>query len=392
MTRQLRILVIQRLIPEYRVPFFRYLNQLSDLKVTVVYGKPRRNSSVRNAKSMNGFVSRMIKTTYFIKNFFCYQPSIVFDVLRKKYDIIIAEFSIAILSNVIAAFLCRIFGVKFIWWGCGYDSLVRSKDRLYIFKKWLLRLLIWYADAVIAYSETAKCYYECLGSQSNKIFIAYNSIDNEYLLEIRNRLLLKPKECDAILEKHHLVRKVTILFVGRLIEEKKIRFLLNAFGIVKKIVSNTALIIVGDGPQRKQLEAEANNISTDIIFTGSIYDRKTLGKYFSIAKVFVLPGLGGLAINEAMCFGLPVVCARADGTELQLIEDGVNGYIVKKSTPDVFAQAILKIIRNEEVRISMGKRSLHIIRHKVNIGAMLNGFRQAIAYVSDTRIISTNSN
>ena len=52
-----------------------------------------------------------------------------------------------------------------------------------------------------------------------------------------------------------------------------------------------------------------------IKFEGSVYDPVRLGQYFLSSQIFVQPGMGGLAINEAMCFGKPIICSICDGTE-----------------------------------------------------------------------------
>jgi len=88
-----------------------------------------------------------------------------------------------------------------------------------------------------------------------------------------------------------------------------------------------------------------------------------------------------LSINEAMCYGLPIVCCEADGTEKQLVFDSFNGYIFRENDINDLAEKILKIITDRELREKMSKNSLKIIQDKVNINTMISGFKQAIEYV-----------
>ena len=70
------------------------------------------------------------------------------------------------------------------------------------------------------------------------------------------------------------------------------------------------------------------------MFAGEVID--DVGAYFIMADIFVLPGLGGLAINQAMAYGLPVVCAEGDGTEKDLVVPGVTGLFFRRDdAPDL---------------------------------------------------------
>jgi glycosyltransferase involved in cell wall biosynthesis len=76
--------------------------------------------------------------------------------------------------------------------------------------------------------------------------------------------------------------------------------------------------IVGDGPERSALEALARQIYPQARFWGALFgaDLETL---FRQAHLFVLPGTGGLAVQQAMSYGLPVIVAEADGTQGSLV-------------------------------------------------------------------------
>jgi glycosyltransferase involved in cell wall biosynthesis len=382
MPKTIRVMVAQRVVPEYRVPFFRRLHQLDGCSVLVVYGKPHGSFSVKNATAMSGFDSRMVKTIYLGRGILCLQPAVPVDLIRRKSDVIIAEFSLRIATNVLAGLLAPLFGVKFVWWGSGYEPQAGTDSMAYGVKKWITRFLLQRANGLLVYSEAAKRYYQGLGYDPAKIFIAYNSIDHETLFKIREYLRAKPEEVDEVRKRHRLFGKVPILFVGRLVRGKNVEMLLEAFSIVKKGCPGAALIIVGGGPLEPNLKGKVGGCDEDVKFVGSIYDKELLGKYFALARVFVLPGLGGLAINEAMCFGVPVVCTGADGTELQLVQDKISGFIVREASAESLAQAILRIITDEPLRKKMGQQAIRTIEDKVNMSTMVHGFRQAIEYVS----------
>ena len=88
--------------------------------------------------------------------------------------------------------------------------------------------------------------------------------------------------------------------------------------------SKPRLVIVGDGPERAKLESLAKEVYPSAEFVGTKHGAE-LTPYFAEADLFVLPGTGGLAVQEAMAHGLPVIVAKGDGTQDDLVRAG-NGW------------------------------------------------------------------
>src|SRR6185369_11044416 len=90
-----------------------------------------------------------------------------------------------------------------------------------------------------------------------------------------------------------------ILFVGRLQARKRVDYLLRACA---EMESKPRLLIVGDGPERAALESLAKDVYPSAEFIGAKHGAE-LKPYFEQADLFVLPGTGGLAVQEAMSYG-----------------------------------------------------------------------------------------
>jgi glycosyltransferase involved in cell wall biosynthesis len=88
----------------------------------------------------------------------------------------------------------------------------------------------------------------------------------------------------------------------------------------------------------------------------------------------VLAGMGGLSINDAMCYELPVICSVCDGTEKDLVEDGKNGYFFREDDADDLAAKIIMLLSNNDKRKQMRKESLRIIREKININTVAENY------------------
>ena len=107
-----------------------------------------------------------------------------------------------------------------------------------------------------------------------------------------------------------------------------------------------------------------------------------LADLFQKADLFVLPGTGGLAVQEAMSYALPVVVAEGDGTQGDLVKPD-NGWLIP-SNDERALQETLKVALSDAAQLrQMGKRSYQIVQNEINIEQMVNTFLNAI---SETRV------
>lgn len=93
-------------------------------------------------------------------------------------------------------------------------------------------------------------------------------------------------------------------------------------------------------------------LGDDLHMSPSLFGKELTAKYRD-ADLFVLPGLGGLAIQEAMCFGLPVIAAESDGTQDDLIA-AQNGWVLENPDVDSLADTILEAVSDTDRLRSMG--------------------------------------
>ncbi len=146
-----------------------------------------------------------------------------------------------------------------------------------------------------------------------------------------------------------------LVFVGRLVPVKRIDLFLQVVRCVKTTLPNVSAIIVGDGPLRETLELMAKEADLDenVSFIGYRGDVEEILKR---TKIFVLTSDSeGLALSlmEAMMCGVPGIVSRV-GDLADLVEDGVNGYLVDQRTPDAFAARIISLLNDPERRLRFG--------------------------------------
>lgn len=314
------------------------------------------------------------------KGFF-YLPmgKIFFRLLQNRYDVIIKctnkkwTFILALLAS-------KLKGSKFIVWNTIWFFPETLQYKLF---SWLFVIVLkHFADAIVVYGEHGKRFLLERGIDPSKIFIAWQTVDNE----LYEREVLE-EEIKKIRLKHEISSKNIILYVGRLERLKGLEYLMNAFKILKDSGIEITFLCVGDGELKREIErfAKENNINS--IFTG-ILSPEELPPYYKISTLMVLPSITtktfkepwGLVVNEAFNQGCPVVVTDAVGAGVGgLVENGENGFVVPEKNSEELAEAISKILSNNGLRDFLSKNALNKIR-EWTYQRQAKGFLEAIEY------------
>jgi len=381
--RKHKIVLIQRVITHYRVRLFQRLSNIESIDLTLYYGASGKSKSnkANNSDNIEGFKNRKLLTLCcrfrlhgkLFPIFF--HPAIIFHLFKDRPDLIICEGESNLINNVFVVLFAKITNTPYVWWGLGR---VRS-NKPSILRKILgpiIKHMLKNASAILGYSTFAKEFYSSYGINKDKIFVAYNCVDTDKVkadIEKYNKLAPEVKK------ELGLDYKKVILFVGSFMKEKKIENLILAYQKIKKDYPDTALLLVGDGEMKKGMEnlVQGKHLN-DVVFIGKTIEDVSL--YFLIGDLFVLPGEGGLAINQAMTHELPVVTVPADGTELDMVINGKNGYIVNNDDIDALIESIIKILRNDTLRQKMAQNSRILIEEQFNIKNMIDSIIHCIEY------------
>ncbi|MDI6860449.1 MAG: glycosyltransferase family 4 protein [Caldisericia bacterium] len=152
--------------------------------------------------------------------------------------------------------------------------------------------------------------------------------------------------------------------VMRLERVKNPLFLIEIFSLISKEIKNAKLIIVGDGSLRKDVERriEKLNLSKNVLLLGF---RSDVRKIYGIFDVFVLPSIKegfSIVTLEAMSSSLPVITFDSLGVR-DIVEDGINGFIIKKLNKEDFVGKILYFL-DEDKRKEFGERNRKKVSEK----------------------------
>lgn len=243
-----------------------------------------------------------------------------------------------------------------------------------------------YADAHVNYVEEAYDIYGSYGVPKEKIFITYNSPDTDYYFAVKNKI---EKEA-PILPPNNF----RIIHVSRLTAWKRVDMLINAVSDLKDRFPGMELLIIGEGPKKENLIKQANKLEVRdaIRFLGGIYDAGLLGKYLMASSIYTLAGMGGLSINDAMIFGLPVICSVCDGTEKHLVKEGYNGLYFENGNQQSLENRISYLFEHPDLCKQMGNNSVQIIKDEINIHTVVDGYMKAFKYLMGTTTSDQNKN
>jgi 1,2-diacylglycerol 3-alpha-glucosyltransferase len=176
---------------------------------------------------------------------------------------------------------------------------------------------------------------------------------------------------------------VISIYVGRLSPEKNLSLLIRAFYGAAMTYDNLRLVIVGEGPDRENLEAQIKhmNIARKVLFTGLI-DYPEIPAYLAACDIFVTPSTTetfGLSTVEAMAAGLPVLGVDVIGTR-DIVEDGVTGLITSDDVA-VFTAKLILLCTDKELRKRMGKQALLASKKydiQVTTGVLLQHYQRLV--------------
>jgi glycosyltransferase involved in cell wall biosynthesis len=226
-------------------------------------------------------------------------------------------------------------------------------------------------NAHINYFDEAIAIHASYGVPKEKVFITANSPDTDTIFEIKKKI----ENQGNLLPKN----PYRFIHVGRLVKWKRVDLLID---ITTKLIPNIELLVVGTGPEEVNLkqQVEQLNLQNHVRFVGGIYEMEVLGQYLKESSIYVLAGMGGLSINEAMCFGLPVVCSVADGTEKKLVRENINGHYFENGNSENLSTIIDTMFSDLDKTKCMGKESERIIKEEININTVLDKYMQTFEF------------
>jgi glycosyltransferase involved in cell wall biosynthesis len=229
------------------------------------------------------------------------------------------------------------------------------------------------ADAVIAYGEHVRRHVAGIRGHDHDVFVAPQSVEPELFGRS-----VDPEEIAAFRAKHELGDGRLVLYVGRLVPEKGVGVLLDAWPAVR---AEATLVLIGDGPL-----ADRARTAPGVRALGPL-PRSELPKAYAAADFSVLASIPtrrftepwGLVTNESMHQGRPVLASDAVGAVAGgLVRDGETGLVVAAGDAGALAKAIDRLLADDALRGRLGEAGRAAVA-PYTYDAMVSAFGRALA-------------
>ncbi|PQJ31516.1 hypothetical protein BST92_06060 [Nonlabens arenilitoris] len=217
------------------------------------------------------------------------------------------------------------------------------------------------ASEIIVYTEQQKEELK-LKMPQKKITAAPNAV-----------LFKNEMSCDTATEVND------IIYVGRLIADKKPLLLYHGFKkVLKELPEATKLVIIGNGPERaKLLElSKKDGIEHRVFIPGEVTKASLLKEYYKKSLVSASPGYVGLSITQSLGYGVPMIIARDENhsPELEAVKDGFNAKFFNSNDEDSLAQGLISFFENKEKWLKLRKEIVEDCSIRYSIEAMTATF------------------
>lgn len=362
-----RLGILQRVLPSYRAEFFDLLAGSCQGGLSVFAGQPGAGEAIQTAAGMQAAHYAPARNLHFGRVnsafYLCWQGGLVNWLESWNPDALVVEANPRYLSTRLACGWMRRRGRPVLGWGLGApqsrggQAALRSPGRARFLRQF---------DGMIAYSQRGANEYRLLGFPADRVFVAPNAAARRPVSPPPPR----PPE---------FAGRARVLFVGRLQARKRLDLLLQACARLPK-ERQPEVDIIGEGPALDELRSLAGQVYPQARFRGAFHAAE-LTPFFHAADLFVLPGTGGLAVQEAMSHALPVIVAQGDGTQDDLVRPS-NGWRVQPDHLDALSAALSDAL-SDPVRLrQMGAESYRIVRDEANLEKMVEVFVSALVRVA----------
>ncbi len=267
-------------------------------------------------------------------------------------------------SDVIGIFLAKLMGLPVISTCHGFIS---NDLHLSLYNR-LDRFILRFVHKIIAVSDGIKCELIGSGINESRIIVLQNAVNGSYSNEsfARNRQAIRAS-C-GIAENDFVVG-----YVGRLSEEKGVKYLIEAISTLNRYGTLLKLLIIGEGQQRKNLEdlVKKTNIEDSVIFAGFQND---IEKWLPAMDAFVLPSLTEgtpVSLLEAMAYGIPVIASSVGGVP-DVVDSRRNGLLVSPGKPEEISNAIRLLYKDKNLGNNLSKEAQKTMKLKYNVGNWIN--------------------
>lgn len=357
------LIIIQAAAPDYRIGFFKALFERRPGRL--IYGKDYFTPSVKSAHEVNHLGDVISsKNTYILNRRLLLQtwPCIANDITSKCTSVV--ELNPRAITSWIFLLKAKFFKKgKTIVWGHLYN---RNGEIPFIRK-----LMITISNGAIFYTESQR---KSFGELELSKKISHGAAPNAIVAA--DEIIPLNVDCKDF------------IYVGRLVKEKKVHLLVEAFKFAMPMLDPDAkLHIVGAGPELNTLKdiAKQPGLDDSVIFHGHISERKLLQKLYQTSIASISPGYVGLSITQSLSFGKPMIVADKEchSPEIEAMQPGLTGEFFAANDPLDLSKKMQEFHELKSTWLQRSELIAQFCRTNYTYESMAEGFSSLIDEVEN---------
>ena len=378
-----KVLIIQQLIPHYRVDFFNLLRAelaKDNIELHIIYGKSSasyKSGQENNVLAWGNVVENKIFTMGAAQ--LVWQPLIKY---VKNHDLVIVEKSNKLLLNYYLIAGRTVSTFKLGFWGHGRNLQADPNSWNNKFAIFFLKKCDWW----FAYTNSVKEYLIKNKFPDKKITVVQNAIDTKSLQQ--QYLEISYDEVNALKNQLGITGEHVAIFCGGMYANKRIDFLLETCYRIKKLIPDFHIIFLGTGEEAYKIEKAAGT-NEWLHYVGP---KKGLDRviYFRISSVQLMPGLVGLGILDSFALQTPIITTDYEyhSPEVDYLIDGKNGIITANNLED-YTNKIVELFKDNKYFDLI--EGCQVSAQKYTVEKMVSNFKSGILQCLESKTASSQS-
>lgn len=366
-----RVVILQRYVAQYRVPFFEHLRELAathDIQVDVGAGAPTGAQRARGDAARLSFQIDLHETERRVAG----RRFVV-----RKVRPVVRDAELMILEQArrnLDAYQLMLprrawLTPKIALWGHGRDYVAQTSGLEARLQQSLTRR----SDRLFAYTRTGADAAVAYGMDPSRVTVVNNSIDTQAFQGTVSSV--SEAELARFKQRFQLYDK-TALFIGGLDRPKRVEFFLRAVRRVADIDPSITFLVVGEGDDRDRVAQAANRLP-NLRYAGSLFGRdKALA--FRASAAISMPGRIGLVAVDSFAAGVPIITTDWPwhAPEYDYLSPGVNAH-VSADDPEAYSGDLVRLL-NDEARLGSLRKACLAERDKYSVEQMARNYLAGI--------------
>ena len=347
-----KMLIINPALAPYRIDTYNKLAESFDLKVIFLQANLKANLfDVGELQKQTRF-----KYSYFLRGFTIlrkhFRLGILNEIKKNKPDIVVGyEYSPITIWLIV---IRKIYGFKYKLASAIDDNIeICNKPRSFL--RGISRsLCLTQLDYLVLLSKEVADWYNIRKNIDLENIIISPIVHNPQKFTIYREELQDIAR--SYVTTYNLSNKKVILFVGRFVVEKGLKYFIELIPEIIKSEKNIYIVLIGNGIEKEAIEKMVieYNISQYVLMPGR-FEHLALYAWYKIANVFMLPSINetfGAVVNESLIFGTPVICSQYAGAST-LIKKNHQGILIDPFDKSSFLSNTLKFLSKIEIQSNL---------------------------------------